>query len=82
MSNARAKVIPTPKDGWREAWGKCPRTGKRSYPTRHAAIVAARRNPCGASVYRCPHCDEHHLTHYTARVQKAIRLVLSIRGNA
>ena len=63
---------------WLPQHGKCPDTGKRCYPCRHAAKVDARA--IHGSVYRCKHCDHYHLTHYPAKVQRAISLVMGIRA--
>lgn len=36
--------------------------GKKRYPRRGSALIAASRSPYNLRPYRCPICDEWHLT--------------------
>lgn len=62
--------------------GKCPVTGKLSYPTELDAAIALGRAREGRPVkgrdakveqrhYRCPHCGDHHLTSAATMPQEA-----------
>lgn len=66
--------------GWIPPWGRCEKTGKRSFPCRHAARKEARYR--SQHVYRCRLCGNYHLTSRSPRVQRAIALVLSIGGHS
>lgn len=60
---------------WRPEWGRCPKTGKRSYPSRAQARTACRGVGTG-TLYRCAHCDQFHLTSYPPNVARAITYLL------
>lgn len=70
----------TPRRGpWNAEWGRCPTTGKRSYPSRGLArravsIIAAGKG--GASLYRCPDCRQYHTSSYPPNVARAMSYLL------
>lgn len=57
---------------------KCPATGKRTFHRRHAAVLAVRSLGGHGAAYRCPYCGEYHITRQSWRIQRAIRMLLSI----
>lgn len=74
-SSGRARGVP-PKflSEWRNEWGRCPVTDKRSYPKRAAAQRDARRSG-HMTAYKCPHCGDYHLTSQTKAMQKVYRML-------
>lgn len=53
----------------------CPKQGKRRFLSRQDARAVARHYG-HASIYRCETCGDYHVTHFTEREQKAIRLLM------
>lgn len=64
---------PEKRPSWSLDWGKCPATGKRSFPRVGDVKIAARA--AGLRYYKCAHCGDYHLTSQPATLQKAYKLL-------